>query len=100
MAPRKRITSPPTGMATLTANSSSNGVKSSGLYLDATPNGDKARDTALSAIQGGTAVPDINIDHFAEYGLSGLKRMGGLIYEEFLPQLRNEKANRVYREMA
>src|SRR3990172_7733604 len=101
MAPRKRITSPPTGMATLTANPSSNGVKSSGLYLDASANGNSTRDnTALSAIQGGTAVPDINIDHFAEYGLSGLKRMGGLIYEEFLPQLRNEKANRVYREMA
>jgi len=101
MAPRKRIVSPPSGMATLTANPSTNGVKSSGLYLDASANGNSTRDnTALNAIQGGTAVPDINIDHFAEYGLSGLKRMGGLIYEEFLPQLRNEKANRVYREMA
>jgi hypothetical protein len=35
----------------------------------------------------------------AEIGLSGLQRQGGYIYEEFLPQLRGEKAHKVYREM-
>lgn len=28
---------------------------------------------------------------FREFGLTGLKRMGGLVYEEFLPQLSGQK---------
>jgi len=35
----------------------------------------------------------------AEIGLSGLARSGQYVYEEFLPQLQNEKAHKVYREM-
>jgi hypothetical protein len=35
----------------------------------------------------------------AEIGLSGLQRQGGYVYEEFLPQLKGDKAHKVYREM-
>lgn len=35
-----------------------------------------------------------------EIGVSGLKRWGGVVVEEFLPQLRGEAGRRVYREMA
>ena len=37
---------------------------------------------------------------FAEAGVSGLKRWGGLITEEFLPELRGQRGARVYTEMA
>ena len=33
-------------------------------------------------------------------GLSGLVRSNGYVYEEFLPQLKGEKANKIYREMS
>ncbi|RJQ04432.1 MAG: hypothetical protein C4551_10790 [Bacillota bacterium] len=36
----------------------------------------------------------------SEIGLSGLSRMGGTVYEEFLPQLQGPKAIKVYREMS
>ncbi len=36
----------------------------------------------------------------SEVGLSGLPRMGGTVYEEFLPQLQGLKAVKVYREMS
>lgn len=35
-----------------------------------------------------------------EVGISGLKRWGGVIVEEFLPQLQGEAGRRTYREMA
>lgn len=34
-----------------------------------------------------------------ELGLTGLKRTGGFVIEEFLPQLRGDRATKVYREM-
>lgn len=37
---------------------------------------------------------------FAELGYTGLNRMGGDVYEEFLPQLQYPQAAKVYREMA
>lgn len=37
---------------------------------------------------------------FTELGVTGLKRSGGYVDEEFLPQLRGRKAVQVYREMA
>lgn len=37
---------------------------------------------------------------FVELGTSGLKRSGGYVDEEFLPQLRGRKAVQVYREMS
>lgn len=39
------------------------------------------------------------IDYSNEYGVTGLKRQGGQIYEEFLPQLAHERATKVYKEM-
>jgi hypothetical protein len=39
------------------------------------------------------------LDLWPEIGTSGLKRSGGLITEEFLPELRGPRAMRVYREM-
>ena len=49
-------------------------------------------------------MPDIQKQQsavFDELGSSGLLRSGqrGLVYEEFLPQLRDERARKVYREM-
>ena len=35
----------------------------------------------------------------AEYGRSGLRRFGGQIFEEFLPELRGQRGIKVYREM-
>jgi len=43
-------------------------------------------------------MPDNNYD-FIEIGSSGLRRSGGYIDEEFLPQLRGVKGFKVYREM-
>lgn len=37
---------------------------------------------------------------FAEAGISGLKRWGGIITEEFLPELRGRRGARIYTEMA
>lgn len=37
---------------------------------------------------------------YAEIGLSGLKRSGGFVHEEFLPQLRGDRATRIFREMS
>ena len=37
---------------------------------------------------------------FAEAGVSGLKRWGGVITEEFLPELRGRRGARIYTEMA
>jgi len=88
-------------MDSMTQHPSTNGAKSQSVYVDPLAANQPDRN-ALSAING-TPPPPIaggQIDKFAEYGISGLKRMGGLIYEEFLPQLRNEKANRIFREMA
>lgn len=34
-----------------------------------------------------------------ELGRTGLKHYSGLLYEEFLPQLQGQKANKIYREM-
>jgi hypothetical protein len=41
-----------------------------------------------------------NLGPFQELGVTGLKRAGGYIDEEFLPQLRGRKAVQVYREMS
>lgn len=35
-----------------------------------------------------------------QYGVSGIKRSGGIILEEYLPQLRGEQGRKVYQEMA
>ena len=43
--------------------------------------------------------PKLNVD-LSEYGRSGIKRFGGRIYEEFLPNLRGIQGVRVFREMA
>src|SRR3989304_9850417 len=37
---------------------------------------------------------------YAEAGVSGLKRFGGLISEEFLPELRGRRGARIYTEMS
>src|SRR3972149_3269928 len=37
---------------------------------------------------------------YVEAGISGLKRFGGLISEEFLPELRGRRGARIYTEMA
>ena len=42
---------------------------------------------------------DLSFDPFTETGLTGLRRSGGYVYEEFLPQLAGFRANEVYREM-
>ena len=33
-------------------------------------------------------------------GATGLKRYGGIVYEEFLPDLRGDKAVKMYKEMS
>ena len=38
-------------------------------------------------------------DDFSEIGFSGLKRRGGVVYEEFLRQLEGDKALKIWREM-
>ncbi len=57
--------------------------------LKVTTSGDEAKTKRL----GGTSV-------FAEVGHSGLKRFGGLVSEEFLPELRGKRGVRIYTEMA
>lgn len=44
-------------------------------------------------------MPDANTHDFGEIGTSGLRRSGGYINEEFLPQLHGTKGFKVYREM-
>jgi hypothetical protein len=41
-----------------------------------------------------------SIDQFQEYGITGLRRMGGYVYEEFLPQLQHNKKYAIYKEMS
>jgi len=41
-----------------------------------------------------------NSERYAELGSTGLRRWGGRVYEEFLPQLSGAKAVKVYREMS
>jgi hypothetical protein len=43
---------------------------------------------------------DYQLDVFQTYGKTGLKQYGGHIYEEFLNDLKGNKAARVYREMS
>lgn len=38
--------------------------------------------------------------NFRAIGITGLKQNSGYVWEEFLPQLRGERARRIYREMA
>jgi len=38
--------------------------------------------------------------NYREYGVTGLRRSGGFVLEEFLPQLQGTKARQVYREMS
>jgi hypothetical protein len=47
-----------------------------------------------------TTSPDANdVDPLAEYGATGLPQSGGIINEEWLPQLVGKRAYRAYREM-
>ena len=47
----------------------------------------------------GAEPKNVSRDTWPEIGTSGLKRSGGLVTEEFLPELRGPRAMRVYREM-
>lgn len=38
--------------------------------------------------------------NFKQLGVTGLKRYGGYVYEEFMPQLRYPRAGEIYKEMA
>jgi hypothetical protein len=45
------------------------------------------------------AQPSEHTPNFAEIGTTGVRRYGGYVYEEFLPQLRWPRAGRIYQEM-
>jgi hypothetical protein len=44
-------------------------------------------------------VPEVERKKYVEIGSTGLRRWGGQVEEEFLPQLRNRQAIKVFREM-
>lgn len=54
-----------------------------------------APDAIMKAEDEGTTT-----DPFGEVGVTGVSRQGGIIWEEWLPQLQGEKAVKVYREMS
>jgi hypothetical protein len=57
-------------------------------------------DTALmDDAQPGDEVPR-NVAPMIELGITGLRRVGGYVEDEFVPQLRGRKAVQAYREMA
>ena len=45
-------------------------------------------------------MPEIKIDPFVELGVTGLKRTGGVVRDEFIQQLQGQQGARLYREMA
>lgn len=47
-----------------------------------------------------TVLTDARGVNYRQLGESGLRRYGGYVYEEFLPQLRWPRAHRIYQEMA
>ena len=50
-----------------------------------------------------TAAPETTLENVAdlhEIGLTGLKRRGGTIHEEFLPELQGKRGRKIYTEMA
>lgn len=61
--------------------------------FDPVQTGSNAMDSELVAEVGATSP-------FIELGVTGLRRAGGYVDEEFLPQLRGRKAIQVYREMS
>jgi len=46
------------------------------------------------------AATEIYTPSFSEVGHTGLRRFGGYVYEEFLPQLRWPRAGKIYQEMS
>ena len=56
------------------------------------------RERVLKEIE--IAAPEHTGASFAEYGISGLKRSGGYVREEFLPQLVWPRAAKIYQEMS
>ena len=59
----------------------------------------RQQEFALESLESGDVVPK-GFPMVAELGSTGLRRTGGYIDEEFLPQLRGRKAVQIYREMA
>jgi hypothetical protein len=49
--------------------------------------------------QGASISRPSNINYFAEYGTTGLFRLGPYIWEEWLPELQQQKGVRIYKEM-
>jgi hypothetical protein len=58
----------------------------------------RAGDNRVLDVEAGDVIPK-NLPLTLETGRSGLRRVGGYVEEEFLPQLRGRKAVQVYREM-
>lgn len=50
-------------------------------------------------VEPGDDIPK-NVSPFVEVGVTGLRRMGGYVDDEFLPNLRGRKAVQIFREMA
>jgi len=47
----------------------------------------------------GPPIKQSDINYFSEYGVSGLFRMGPFVWEEWLPELQQQKGVRIYKEM-